>query len=121
MINRKSLIALVALCFFVPRNGHAYSGHDLFADCNKVNQMESAFCLGFIFGFFEASAMNGGRVLRDNTSERMYCMPAQTPSLGQIRDAVIQMMGRHPQVRNGPAAFSVAISLELAFPCGARR
>ena len=124
---QKSIFSfIVASCLFfiiLTANVRAETGNQLLQRCEAAtailakkstdaNFWDGAFCLGYIWGIAESSAVFD---VADNKFI-MFCSPAGSTS-GQAQKIVVKYLEDHPEELHKEAAVLVAKALQRAFPC----
>jgi hypothetical protein len=105
------LLIVAAFCALLAVSvAHAefFTGNTLLAKCQSADLGDRYDCLGYISGAADAA------------QHRSYCPPA-TATRGQIRDIVVAVMLRAPDIRHETADVIVAAALGQVWPCAPRQ
>ncbi len=106
LTTRLTVLALTAGMLW-PASAFSTEGNDVYQRCTATDGALLSWCTGYVAGVSDS--------LPRGPSGR-GC-PGDNVTVGEVRDAVIKFLGRHPELRDMSATGLIGLALGEAFPC----
>jgi len=88
------------------------TGNDLLKWCESTDDIDRAFCLGYIIGVTDLDGADGSMF-----PERRRSCVAEGANNGQVRDVVVKYLKDRPEERHILAAILIVKAMVQTFPC----
>jgi hypothetical protein len=110
----KKLVTILLLTLLIPATSFADSfktGNDLLINCESELQVDTAHCLEYIKGIYDAHAT----FVAWGYMEPRFCVPKGV-TVGQLRKIVVKYLNDNPQILHQSGSGRVSNSFFDAFP-----